>query len=325
MDDFNIQAGFGVLGLLFICFMGWHHLVWIRRERQQIQKANRWPTSEGLIESGALLAEGHGRPSFRFSYQVSSEYYSGSLALVPQRTFSAEMIRHFVGTRVRLRINPSDPSNFVILEKQIQGLKVEPQLDAKVVAPYALNGLRISLVLGFVAGWTLWLTSLLGDARSHHSDLYIIEVPEWISVLSTLFLLLPFLISSALAFSRKRNLVACASAIAMALFGYPVFLILVMLIVAPPLIPGFLVLGAMGLPSKAFLVVGEISLLVFIAASLWIVIAGFWIARIHPRVFAVTLFAMIMYLFIGGEQLDSMRGTHQRQLLRTSSELSQSR
>jgi hypothetical protein len=233
---------------------------------------------------------------------------------------SEDLIKELIGTKVQLRVDPANPTKFVVGDKQIRGFRVEPRLDVRFIAPWALGGLRTCLVLGFLSGWICYLSELANTNAPRH-DLYIIEEPEWVFVLYTLFFLAPYIISLALAFSRRRFLVVSGAAIAVGLFGVPVFLIVAVLFVAPVLLSGFLALNAMGAHSNVLLIVDMISLLVFVVACVWIVVAGFWIARIRPGIFAAVLIGIITYLVVAGGEMESTRIKHQRQVQRPASEV----
>jgi hypothetical protein len=78
----------GVVGALIVQFM-WR--------RTRAEEAKQWPTSEAIIESGAVEVVARTRygkvelPVFAFSYRVGVGYYSGHFALLPYVTDPANL------------------------------------------------------------------------------------------------------------------------------------------------------------------------------------------------------------------------------------------
>lgn len=109
--------------------------------RRSVSKsAAKWPSVDGIIESGKLeQVAGGGRnpkvilPVFAFSYQVAGEYYAGRFALLPYITdpFVADsaFVEHMIGRKVQVNHDPLKPEVWFIADKLIEGCKVEQKFS----------------------------------------------------------------------------------------------------------------------------------------------------------------------------------------------------
>jgi hypothetical protein len=120
---------FVAVGLKVRQFIGWN-------------KARKWPSTQGTIESGQFeqMAGGGKRPPvilpvFAFSYQVSDEYYGGRFALMPFITdptvSDPSFVEHMVGRKVQVNYDPASPELWFVADKLIEGCKVEQKFSSE--------------------------------------------------------------------------------------------------------------------------------------------------------------------------------------------------
>ena len=101
--------------------------------RHVARNAERWPSVEGVIESGQMEAAASGGskpkvvlPVFAFSYEVTGEYYGGRFALLPYVTDLGEsIIERMIGRKLQIHYDPKKPETWFIADKLIEGCKVE--------------------------------------------------------------------------------------------------------------------------------------------------------------------------------------------------------
>jgi len=113
-----------------------------RRDRRLLEQAREWPTTEAIVQSGALEGtreSGRGvRPTFAFSYQVAGHYYGGRFCLIRERRYPGKtsvesLIQQMIGRKLLLRYDPSRPEVWFIAEESIDGCKVEQKIGSHMI------------------------------------------------------------------------------------------------------------------------------------------------------------------------------------------------
>src|SRR5262249_17384396 len=102
------------------------------RQLVMSKKAQKWPSIEGIIESGKIeqvSGRGNNRPVFlpvfAFSYQVAGEYYGGRFALLPYITdptvSDPSFPEHMIGRKVQVNYDPTHPESWFVADELIEG------------------------------------------------------------------------------------------------------------------------------------------------------------------------------------------------------------
>jgi hypothetical protein len=108
------------------------------RQFRAWRRAQKWPSTEGVIESGKLEpVVSHGPapvilPVFGFSYKVVGEYYGGRFALLPYTAdpLAADLhfVEHMIGRKLQVNYDPAKPAVWFIANDLIDGCKVEQRV-----------------------------------------------------------------------------------------------------------------------------------------------------------------------------------------------------
>lgn len=127
----DLVIAVGLLALIATLAGSW---LWRRRHARQ---AERWPTAEATVESGAIGVVARDKftsvqlPVFAFSYRVESGYFSGRFALLPYITDPGEsVVARMIGRKFQVRYNPKKPEMWFIPDELIEeGCRVEQNLS----------------------------------------------------------------------------------------------------------------------------------------------------------------------------------------------------
>src|ERR1700690_3622345 len=147
--------------------------------------------------------------------------------------------------------------------------------------PLPLHGIRIAMVVALAAAGTSWYYMQAAQKvvdQLHPDALKGVPDPTWISVLWAALPLAPYLLSLVLLSTRRTASVAAGAGIAGGLFAW-------FLMLSPGMGMG-LTLG-FGLSQAPYFLQTAISLLVFLAISIWVVIAAVWTGKANWIVFSV--------------------------------------
>jgi hypothetical protein len=156
-----------------------------------------------------------------------------------------------------------------------------------------LHGIRIALALALAAAGTAWYymqTAQKVVDQLHPDGLKGVPDPTWISVLFAALPLAPYLLSLVLLSTPRAASIAAGAGIAGGLFGW-------FLMLSPSMGMGlFLVFGLSPAP---YFFQTAISLLVFFAISIWVVIAAVWTGKANWIVFMVAAAATLVGVVSG--------------------------
>ena len=109
--------------------------LWLWR-RCRARKAQKWPYTEGTIESGGFEVVSHSKygditlPVLAFSYQVKNEYFGGRFALLPYITDpGASVVDRMIKRKIRIHYDPIQPQTWFIADEFIEGCRIEQELS----------------------------------------------------------------------------------------------------------------------------------------------------------------------------------------------------
>jgi hypothetical protein len=145
----------------------------------------------------------------------------------------------------------------------------------------AVSVLRIALGLALVPVGSFYLFAFVADKKVnelHPDSIRGVPDPVWMSVLWAVLPLLPYLLCFVLLSTRNLVSVIAGAGIGAGLFGW-------ILMLAPGMCMG-LFLG-FGLSQAPYFFPTAISLLLFFAISVWIVVSAFWIGKDNGMLFFV--------------------------------------
>jgi hypothetical protein len=171
-----------------------------------------------------------------------------------------------------------------------------------VVAP-TLNSrtaqLRTALIAALVATCLFFLFFLGSIALQHRLQEGRPSPPVWFFLLGFGFLLAPYIISWFLLSTREQTSIATGAGVAFGFFG-------AFLIASPytfTVMSLFVGMSAWNGPPNPGMVAAELTLLVYMVISLWIVWSAFRIGKIQWSTFGAGVGATAFYLFVGFELL----------------------
>ncbi len=134
-----LVAGGAVLLAVAAWIVSWY------RDHKLLEEVREWPTTEAIVQSGALEGTREsGRvvlPTFAFSYQVSRHYYAGRFCLIrkwryPGKTSVESLIKEMIGRKLLLRYDPNRPEAWFIPDEYIDGCKVGQKIGLHVIHSY---------------------------------------------------------------------------------------------------------------------------------------------------------------------------------------------
>jgi hypothetical protein len=115
-----------VLGLLSFAF-------WYFRIRSKRNEAANWKVTDATIETVQLENRGHYAPVYdadvSYSYCVGESRFGGVVS-VPASWWSQEPSSALSGTRIQLRVHPTNPNESVVISATLPGIdqSVTPSL-----------------------------------------------------------------------------------------------------------------------------------------------------------------------------------------------------
>ena len=181
------------------------------------------------------------------------------------------------------------------------------------------SALRIALIAAFVATCVFFVFFFVSAAFQHDRANGHAAEPMWVVLLAAGFLLAPYIVSWFLLSTREPKAVATGAGVAGGFFG--AFLIVSPYAVMVMLM--FLGLSATDRGADHGLMAAGLTLLVFMAISLWIVRSAFRIGKTQWNAFGVAIGATAFYLFFGFQSLSltAFRGQRHAEQKRVQSEM----
>lgn len=106
-------------------------VIFIARLPVSAKKAANWPSTEGTIQTMRVVYVPSGRATRPldvgdFSYTVSDEYYSGTLAASSSFSTDHAAPRDLVNQKIQVRYNPRKPEQFSVPQQEIGGFLLDP-------------------------------------------------------------------------------------------------------------------------------------------------------------------------------------------------------
>jgi|SRR5271166_5609712 len=106
------------VSLLYLVF-------WFLRKRHQRVKAANWRLVNATIETVKLENKGHYAPVYDadvgYSYCAEDSRFSGTVS-VPASWWKREPSQELVGREIKVRVNPTKPSESVIISATLPGI-----------------------------------------------------------------------------------------------------------------------------------------------------------------------------------------------------------
>jgi hypothetical protein len=163
-----------------------------------------------------------------------------------------------------------------------------------------ISQLRVALIASFLASCVFCFFLFTSAAVQHdRASNARASAPAWVFPLGTVFFLAPYILSWILLSTRQPETIAGGAGVACAFFGAS-------LLASPNLIMAmFLIVGMSAwnsAPDPGLMAAG-LTLLVFLAISLWIVWSAFRIGKTQWNAFGVAIGATAFYLFFGFQSL----------------------
>jgi hypothetical protein len=106
-------------------------LIFIARQPVSAKKAAKWPVTDATIQAVRVVYVPAGRFTRPldvgdFSYTVSDEYYSGTLAVSSSFSTGHAAPKDLVSQKIRVRYNPRKPEQFSVPQQEIGGFLLDP-------------------------------------------------------------------------------------------------------------------------------------------------------------------------------------------------------
>jgi hypothetical protein len=119
------------VAVLVTIFLLANVVIVIRRQPVSANKAASWPVTEATIQTMRVVYVPDGRATRPldvgdFSYTVSDEYYSGTLAVSSSFSTGNAAPRDLINHKIQLRYNPHKPEQFSVPQQEIGGFLLDP-------------------------------------------------------------------------------------------------------------------------------------------------------------------------------------------------------
>ena len=119
------------IACLVTIFLLTNVVIFIARQPVSAKKAANWPVAEATIQAVRIVYVPAGKTNDPldvgdFSYTVSDEYYSGTLAI--SRSFSTGHAspKDLVDQKIQVRYNPRKPEQSSVPQQEIGGFLLDP-------------------------------------------------------------------------------------------------------------------------------------------------------------------------------------------------------
>ena len=106
-------------------------VIFIARQPVSAKKAAKWPATEATIQAVRVVYVPAGRVTRPldvgdFSYTVSDEYYSGTLAVSSSFSTGHAAPRDLLDQKIQVRYNPRKREQFSVPQQEIGGFLIDP-------------------------------------------------------------------------------------------------------------------------------------------------------------------------------------------------------
>lgn len=117
--------------IILTIFLLANAVIFVARQPVSAKKAANWPVAEATIQGVRIVYVPAGRTNHPldvgdFSYTVSDDFYSGTLAISSSFSTGHASPRDLVGKKIQVRYNSHKPEQFSVPQQEIGGFLLDP-------------------------------------------------------------------------------------------------------------------------------------------------------------------------------------------------------